>query len=163
MGVPKLPANCIPLEAARENPQSDSQRKMHTNQWTGHLAFLEGHVTDSRKDTCHSRGRAGTRHRRTQSSSTILGWSLQEALPWGISCRLSVSSHLWQLRKRLASSLPSSYCGSYWELGMGQWSLGQAGLPWMVPAPLFLAATSGKGQRGLPKHGYSTAICYFTR
>lgn len=32
MGVPKLPANFIPLEAARENPQSDSQRKMHTNQ-----------------------------------------------------------------------------------------------------------------------------------
>lgn len=28
-------------------------------------------MTDSRQDTCHSRGRAGTRHRRTQSSSTI--------------------------------------------------------------------------------------------
>lgn len=49
--------------------------------------------------------------------------SLQVVLPWGISCRLSVSSHLWQLRKRLASSLPSSYYGSYWELGMRQWSL----------------------------------------
>lgn len=48
---------------------------------------------------------------------------LQVVLPWGISCRLSVSSHLWQLRKRLASSLPTSYYGSYWELEMRQWSL----------------------------------------
>lgn len=49
--------------------------------------------------------------------------SLQVALPWGISYCLGVSSHFWQLRKRLASSRPSSYDGSYWELGMRQWSL----------------------------------------
>lgn len=78
-------------------------------------------MTDSRKDTCHSR--VGTRHRRTQGSSAIPGWNVQVALPWGISCCLSVSIHLRQLRKRSASSLPSSYRGCYRELGMRQWSL----------------------------------------
>lgn len=77
--------------------------------------------------------------------------SLQVALPWGISCHLR------------ASSLPSSYCGSYWELGMRHWSL-EAG--WFAvdgpctPAP---GSQLRKRSEGIPRHGYPTAICSFSK
>lgn len=75
--VSKLPS---PGDSLRK-PIVRLQRKTHTNRWSGHLVLLGGHMTDSRKDKCHSRGRVGTRHRRTLSSRSSQGWHLQVALP----------------------------------------------------------------------------------
>lgn len=93
--------------------------------------------------------------------------SLQVVLPWGISCRLSVSSHLWQLRKRLASSLPSSY---YWEVLTGSWDGNEAVEPggrlvcrgWSLH-PCSWQPTQDKGQKELPRRGYFMAICSFSK